>query len=291
LASLIMALTQPGDGVAMEPLVYPGMLGVAQQLGRRIVVVDCDKDGMQPDALARACREHGAKVVYLNPTLQNPTTHTMPESRRRDIARVIRECGMQLIEDDPYWRLADHPPAPVTHAIPERTYYIATLSKCLAPGMRTAYVVSPDETAQARFLDALHTIALMGAPFTTAVATQWMHDGTAAQVLEAVKVESCARLRLAESVLGNGDQTWPASGIHVWYTLPEPWTAQSLVMVARAEGLAVTASDSFSAGGREANAIRLSFGGVRERGQLAQGLEKLMAILKRGELDAAQVVV
>jgi DNA-binding transcriptional MocR family regulator len=289
LAGLIVALTQPGDGLAMEPLVYPGILSVARQFGRRIVPVACDEHGMLPDALTRACREGGVSAVYLNPTLQNPTAHTMPEQRRRDMARVVRECNIPLIEDDPYWRLAHRAPLPIMHWAPERVHYLATLSKCLSPGLRTAYVVSPDEGTQARFLAAMSTMMLMPSPLMTAMTTQWMHDGTAMQLVEGVKTEAQARMQLAEHLLAGREQTWPSAGIHVWYTLPEPWTAQTLALAARAEGLAVTASDAFSAGGDDVRAIRLSFGSVRERARLAQGLQKLMGILARSEETTASV--
>ncbi|WP_233510815.1 PLP-dependent aminotransferase family protein [Dyella psychrodurans] len=291
LTGLILSLTQPGDGIAVEPLVYPGVLSAAHQLGRHVVTVACDEHGMLPDALIRACREQGAKVIYLNSTLQNPTAHTMPAQRRRDIAMAARECNVHVIEDDPYWRLAHNAPPPIAHSAPERVHYVSTLSKCLAPGLRTAYVVSPDESMQSRFLSALHAITLMAAPLTAAVTTQWMHDGTAFQLLEEVKAESQARLRLAEHLLARRDQTWPTTGIHVWYTLPEPWTARHLMRAARAEGLAVTASDAFSASGEEVRAIRLSLGGARERARLTQGLQKLAAVLERGEEEAGRIVV
>ena len=293
LAGLIIALTRPGDGVAMESLVYPGILSLAQQLGRRIVTVECDEHGMSPDALTRACREQGAKAVYLNPTLQNPTTHTMPEQRRRDIARVVRACNVPLIEDDPYWRLANRPPPPIAQCAPEHVHYIATLSKCLSPGLRTAYVAAPDVGSHARFLAAMGAIVLMPAPLITAVSTQWMHDGTAMRVLEGVKTTAQARLKLAERALAQREQAWPDAGIHVWYTLPEPWTAQTLARAARAEGLAVTASGAFSTHGEDIRTIRVSLGAAREQARLAQGLQKLAGILARGgqlEMSAQPII-
>ncbi|WP_230473490.1 PLP-dependent aminotransferase family protein [Dyella choica] len=283
LAGLIVALTQANDGIAVEPLVYPGILGAARQLGRRIVSVECDEDGMRPDALMRACREQGVRAVYLNPTLRNPTAQTMPEQRRRDLALAVRECGVPLIEDDPYWRLADHAPPPIAHWAPECVHYLSTLSKSLSPGLRMAYVASPDESAQLRFLAAMNATALMPSPLTMALSTQWMHDGTAMQLLQGVRAEARARLQLAESLLALREQAWPAAGIHVWYTLPEPWTGQTFARAARAEGLAVSASSAFSPGDEDVRAIRLSFGGVTEHARLAQALRKLAGILMRGE--------
>lgn len=87
LAAVMLAYSRPGDGIIAEPLVYPGLLTAAQQLGRRVLVAETDADGMTPAGLERACRD-GGRLVYLNPTLQNPTAHTMSAARRRDLARA-----------------------------------------------------------------------------------------------------------------------------------------------------------------------------------------------------------
>ena len=113
LSALLLALTDAGDTVLCEPLVYPGLLHAARVLQRRLQVVDSDEHGMRPDALRRLARTTGARVVYLNPTAQNPTAHTLPDARRRALAEVLRAKALHLLEDDPY-RLpaAASPPPP-----------------------------------------------------------------------------------------------------------------------------------------------------------------------------------
>eukprot|EP01032_Pedospumella_encystans_P024392 gene24392-27588_t len=113
LAALILALSEPGDVILAEPAIYPGLRTAAAQLGRRVAAVEVDEHGMRPDALEKACGKHGSQaqqhrcLVYLNPTLQNPNAHTMPEQRRRDILQAAARCGAAIIEDDPYWLLAE----------------------------------------------------------------------------------------------------------------------------------------------------------------------------------------
>ena len=99
LAAVILACGRAGDAIVSEPLVYPGLLAAAgagppRRRGRdRRRRHDADRPG-------RACRESGGRLVYLNPTLQNPTTRTLTESRRCDLLRAAA-CGAQVIEDDP----------------------------------------------------------------------------------------------------------------------------------------------------------------------------------------------
>lgn len=280
LAALILMLSRPGDVILAEPAVYPGLCAAAEVLGRRVATVQADEAGMLPDMLERACREHGAALLYLNPTLQNPTTLTMPEQRRREIAAVAERCGAFIIEDDPYWLLAESAPPPVAHFGPRQVYYVATLSKALTPGLRTAFVLLPDVQERQRFLAALRAFTLMSAPLTTALATQWIHDGAAARLLAGVRNEARARQVLTRQVLA-GTLTGPGDGIHVWLPLPSYWTSRELAATARAEGLAVTASDAFVAGPQPPNAIRISLGASRERTRLAAALRKLSQLLAR----------
>ena len=282
LAGIILALTRPGDTLLVEPTVYPGAIAAAARLGRQLATVAADDDGMLPEALLEAARRTGAKVVYLNPTLRNPTADTMPESRRTAMATAIRDEGLQLIEDDPYWMLAEHAPSPLARHIPERTHYIATLSKALSPGLRTAYVAVPDQAARAAFLGHLRAVTLMATPLMTSIATQWIHDGMAAQVLAGVKAEAAERQQIAARALGMSGE--PTQGIHLWLALPSHWTAGALTAAARLEGLAVTPSDAFrpeASPGPEA--IRVSLGGVKERHRLKQGLDRLAQLLERQE--------
>ena len=165
---------------------HTSVRGAAAELGRHVVTIAADDDGMRPDALEAACGSGNVQLIYLNPTLQNPTTHTMPEARRRDIARVARQHGVLIVEDDPYWLLTPDAPPPLAAIDPGQTVYIATLAKCLSPGLRTAYVVAPDGELQESILAALRAITLMASPIATALATQWIRDGSAAELLEEI---------------------------------------------------------------------------------------------------------
>jgi DNA-binding transcriptional MocR family regulator len=280
LAALILNLTGPGDAVLTEPLVYPGLRTAVQQLGRRIVPVATDDSGMRPDALEQACRNHNARFVYLNPTLQNPTAHTMPAERRLEIAAAAARSGAKIIEDDPYWLFEHEAAAPIAAIAPDRVCYISTLSKCLSPGLRTAFVVLPAPSLEDQFLSAMRTFALMPMPLATALVTRWIQDGSAQMLLENVQAEARARQQLASQVFPDAGRTAPAEGIHLWRRLPEHWNARDLARAAREESLAVTPADAFYVGaGEPPSAIRISLGGGRDRNQLSGALRSLSALL------------
>ncbi|HEX8601537.1 MAG TPA: PLP-dependent aminotransferase family protein, partial [Pseudoduganella sp.] len=290
IAALILALTKPGDVILAEPTCYPGLRAAATQFGRHIIAVEADRHGMVPGMLEEACRQHKPGMVYLNPTLQNPTAITMPERRRKELAGIAKRCKVRIVEDDPYWLLADAPPPPVATFAPEQVVYISTLSKCLTPGLRVAFVLLRDSHERERFLVALRSFALMAAPLTVALATQWILDGSADRLMAGVRKEARLRHRMARDILA-GRYRGAGDGLHVWLELPAYWNSSQLARAADSEGIAVTPAEAFATGSGSANAIRISLGSIRDRGHLQAGLQRLSHLLaRRPESFGAAVV-
>ncbi|RDJ22218.1 PLP-dependent aminotransferase family protein [Bosea caraganae] len=278
LVALLTNLAAPGATILTEPLTYPGLLAAARQRGLHVVPVAADGEGILPEALERAAREHGARLLCLTPTIQNPTTITMPEQRRREIARIARAHDLTIIEDDPYSLLAGDAPPPFAVLAPERTYHVSTLSKGLTPGLRTAFVVIPAGAEPDALTSALRALTLMPAPLMTALATHWIRVGAAGDLLKGVREEAAARQVLARAILPASAQAHP-NGLHVWQPLPAHWDRYRLIEAVRQQGLGVTPSDAFSVEGRAPDAVRISLGGVPERARLVEALKTLAATL------------
>lgn len=79
------------------------------------------------------------------------------------------------MEDDPYWLLAGDAPPPIAtltgKASSVPVFYISTLSKCLSPGLRTAYSVVPPAIPRAPILDTIGCMVSMPSAWMTAMAT------------------------------------------------------------------------------------------------------------------------
>lgn len=278
LVALLNVLSRPGEAVLCEPLTYPGLLAAARQRGLRPVPVVGDDEGLRPDALEAAIREHGARLLCLTPTIQNPTTITMPLERRRQIVAVARAHGLSIVEDDPYSLLATDAPPAIAALAPELTHHVATLSKTLTPGLRTAFIVMPKGTSPDALVQALRAITLMPAPLMTALATHWIRVGAAGDLLDGVRREAAARQVLARAILPSSGRSHP-NGLHIWQPLPAHWDRHRLIEVARRAGLGVTPSDAFSVEGRAPDAVRISLGGVPDRARLGEALTTLAAII------------
>jgi DNA-binding transcriptional MocR family regulator len=270
-------LAKEGDAVLSEELTYPGARSIAAQLGLKLFGLPMDDEGVDADAFARACVQHAPKALYLNPTLLNPTTHTISERRRIAIAEVARRFGVPIVEDDPYGFLPTMAPPPFAAIAPEVTWHVAGLAKCLGAGLRIAYVVAPDMRSGWLFASAVRTATVMPSPITVALATRWIVDGTGEALLAAVRRESMERQRLAETILR---KVLPAScirtdpiGFHLWVSLPEPWTRSAFVGHMRSTGIGVVASDAFATDGVPPEAARVCLGGPPDRAAVRSALE------------------
>lgn len=284
LASLLLALTRPGDVVLTDRLTYPGFKSAALAMGVRLVGIEGDGDGMLPEALKAACTRHKPKAVYLIPTIHNPTAITMPQARRAALASVIRASDILLFEDDAYGALDPKAQAMAT-LIPERAYLAVSLSKCLAPGLRVSFLLTPDRAAAAALANALRVVVQMPVPLMVALVTRWLSDGSADAIVATIAAEAAARQKLAAKVLSAQTYTAHPKGHHVWLTLPSSWTRAEFAAHVQRQGLAVVTSDSFSVDSPDndkgpPHAIRLALGAARSRSELVAALDLLVTALK-----------
>lgn len=286
LFNLLAHLARPGDVVLTEALTFPGIKAAAAQLGVKLVGVAMDDGGILPDALTKACRTHKPKAVYLIPTLHNPTTATLAPDRRSAIAKIVRDADTILIEDDAYG-LLDRLASPIANLIPERTYLATTLSKCIAPALRVAYLLTPDSGAQLQMRGHLQATVQMPAPLMVALVTHWLETGVADRIIAAIRNEAVGRQQLAQRALkGFQFQAKPAAH-HLWLHLPEgrPDVAAHLLR----NGLAIVAGDAFTVDGTSPHGARVSLGAARNRSELTEALRILVGALQK-PADIRQIV-
>ncbi|HEY8616690.1 PLP-dependent aminotransferase family protein [Phenylobacterium sp.] len=287
LAAALAVACRPGGKLVVEPLTYPGVKTVAAQLGLTLLPGPADGEGPIPEALARLCAEHRPQALYLVPAMQNPTATTLGTARRRELAAVAAAHDLWIVEDDPYSRLSETPLAAIASLEPERTLHIATLSKCLSPGLRLAYVAAPASLAEP-VAQALRALALMPAPLMAAVVTSWMREGAAETLLAAVRSETRVRRALAARLLPAGIGA-PESP-HVWLDLPDAWSPARVRDAAQARGLALVTAEAFAAGPDHRNGLRISLGGPGKRQVLERALGEVAHLIDGAPGEARWVV-
>jgi DNA-binding transcriptional MocR family regulator len=280
LLALVTTFLRRDDLVVTGSLTYSGFRAMAAHFGIRLQGLAMDGEGILPAALEEACRRQKPQALYCTPAIHNPTTATMSPERRAAIVDIARRHGLRIFEDDAYGALHREALPPLAGLAPELTYHVAGLAKCLAPGLRIAYLVVP-EGETARLSAAIRATTLMPPPLMAALATQWIVDGTARRIAQAIGEETRARQRLATETLPAGSFASHPDGPHLWLRLPAPWTRSGFDAYLRPLGLGVVASDAFALG-EPPEAVRIALGAAPDRARLVQALRLVAEGLAQG---------
>jgi 2-aminoadipate transaminase len=207
-----------------------------------------------------------ARFVYLLPNFQNPTGRTMTEERRAAVAQVAEECGLPIIEDNPYGDLwFDAPPAPsLSSRHPKGSVYLGSFSKILAPGLRLGYLVAP-KALYPKLLQAKQAADLHTPSFNQRVVAEVLKDGFIERhvpTIRALYKQQCeAMLAALDREMAGLGLSWnrPVGGMFLWVQLPQGLKAIPLLDKAVEKGVAFVPGSAFYAGAANENTLRLSF--------------------------------
>lgn len=286
LTAVLLQLRASGDPVLVEELAFPGLKAAARWLRLPLHGVAMDGEGVLPDALDRAARATGARVVVLVPNLQNPTGAVMGPARQAEVAEVVRRHGLWLVEDDAYGALAGRPP--LAALVPERGILVTSLSKTVAPGLRFGLVAGACEPARS-LADQIHATSWPLAPLMGEVACRWIEDGTAARRLAWQRAETAARHAQARRALPGLVPPDRAPSPHLW--LPLSGDAGAAAARCLAAGVEVVAAEVFAVTREAPQGLRLSLGAARSRAELAEALVRLRGALglQKGSSESRSV--
>jgi 2-aminoadipate transaminase len=275
-------LIEPGDRVLVEEPSYLAALQAFALAGARVVPVACDDDGLDPEAVAAAAIEHGARVLYTIPTFHNPTGRTLPLERRLALAAVAERHGLWLVEDDPYGELRYRgEPLPSLASLPgaeERTLALSTLSKVAAPGLRIGWVRTPPALRRPLVV-AKQAADLHSSTVDQAAAARWLAAVDLDAHIAVLRREYGGRRDalldgLAAALPPGSTHNRPDGGMFVWARLPSGWDAEPLLARALARDVAFVPGYPFFAGEPDRAALRLSFT-THAPAEIAEGLARL----------------
>jgi len=258
------------------------MKSLALHAGYTLHGVAMDQEGLCPAALEAAAERGLARVLYTIPSLQNPTGTTLGADRRTEIVRIARKYDLMIVEDDVYSVLAQPGERTLAELAPERTFYLNSLSKALAPGLRVGFLIPPPSCFSASVL-AMRATTWTSNPLGCMVMAQWMADGTAEAAIGLMREEAAQRTAIARSVFGELIAPGQRPTFHIWIPLPLQ-QAEGVAREALAHGIAVTPPSAPIVEAGSISGLRIALGSI-PREDLGPVLQRLRAIMRLGAAE------
>jgi len=283
-----------GDHVVVESPTYLGALQAWNAYGAQYVSVPSDENGMDTDELEQALRV-GPKFIYVLPNFQNPSGTTLSLERRKKLVELADQYGVPIVEDDPYGQLrfeGDHLPSVVSLDSEYRgddgcytgnVIYLSTFSKLLAPGIRLAWVIAPEQVIR-KLVQSKQAADLNTAAFNQMVAYEVSRDGFLDEHVKLIRATYKERrdvmLEMMEEMFPSEVRwTHPLGGMFLWGILPEDMDAAEVLKVAIERKVAFVPGESFHPNGGGKNTMRINFS-YSKPDMIREGVTRLGKVLK-----------
>lgn len=282
-------LLDAGSCAVIDQAVFPGVRQAFAGPGRqpRTVANDVAR-GLDLDALAAAlAQEPRPRALVVVPDFHNPLGRSLDDAARDQVVALARRAGVALVEDDPYGllRFSGDSPAPLLARAPERTIYLGSFSKLVAPALRAGWLIAPRGlTDKLRVIK--ESVDLETSAFIQRALARFLAAGRLDEHLALVRrtyQERCAVMleSLAEHFPPGSRWTRPEGGMFIWVELPSHLNLDTLALLPQVvdQGVAYIPGAAFAPEGAE-RAMRLNFSNAQPE-KIRQGIALLGAALRQ----------
>ncbi len=201
--------------------------------GAEVVPVPVDALGVRDEAVAAARPD----LALLTPAHQCPTGVVLSAGRRAALAGLAQEHGMLLVEDDydAEYRYDRSPVAALQALAPGQVAYLGSTSKTLAPGLRLAWIVVPEDRLAAvvrakRYADAGSPVLEQAA--LARLITSGVYDRHVRAARRRQRTRRDALVAAVGLELDGARVEGAAAGLHAVVRLPAAFDASALVQAA-----------------------------------------------------------
>lgn len=261
---VVQCLLKQGDAVALEDPSYNYNLPIFKSAGIKPYFLSVGKDGINPYELLALHKKHRIRMIFLNPTFQNPTGATLNKDQRKTLLEISSEYGIPVVEDDPY-SLTSFKGEEVTTLksmdVHGNVLYISSLSKIVAAGLRIGWIIGPKSVIE-RLSDAKQQIDFGHACFTEWIANDFLesknfhsHIKRLVKELEKRRDQIITSLRLY--LKNEVEFTIPQGGIHIWCRIKKDFNEIQLLEESIKRGVIYVPGSTM---GSKKGFVRFTFG-------------------------------
>jgi DNA-binding transcriptional MocR family regulator len=280
---VVQCLLNPGDSVAIEDPSYAYNLPIFKSAGVKTYLLPVDHNGVNPTDIIELHKKHRIRMLFLNPTYQNPTGTNLSLERRKTILDISSELGIPVIEDDPYSLTSFNGETVSTlKSLDENgnVLYISSLSKIVASGLRIGWIIGPKPVIE-RLSDAKQQIDFGHSGFTQWIANDFLeaekfhlHIKNLVKQLEKRKNQIVKSLQfyLTDQVEFNQ----PQGGIHIWCKLKKEINEVQLLEESIKRGVIFAPGSTM---GSKKGFVRFTFAREDEK-SIDEGIKRFSKALK-----------
>jgi len=147
LALVVATLAPRGSAVLVEETTYGGLIDILLSCGCHPVGIPRDADGVSPEVLGDLIERHKPSLAILVSSVHSPTGTVSSGRRCAELADVLDGASTQVVLDETYADLEFAPSGrPLSRALGAQAIRIGSISKTIWTGLRTGWIVAPDET-------------------------------------------------------------------------------------------------------------------------------------------------
>lgn len=280
----LMAVTQPGDSVAVESPVYFGILQAIQLLGLKAVEIPTHPiTGVDLDELKKVMPKLSACCFVVN--YNNPLGFQMPDDNKKELVKMLTEYNVPLVEDDVYGNIyfgAGRPKPCKFYDEAGIVMWVGSVSKTLAPGFRVGWV------APGKFKEKIIRQKLVqmvsGPSLFSDVITDFLAHGRYDHHLRMFRKKLYANyLQIQKAVTeyfpDNTKISEPKGGFMLWLELDKRICTEDLYDVAFEQKINFAPGRMFSQHNQYQNCMRLNYA-LEWTDRVENDLEKLGKMIK-----------
>lgn len=263
----LMAVTRPGDVVAIESPGFYAALQALERLGLKAVEIPVHpREGIDLNALEEALTRHPIRACWFMTQFQNPMGASMATEQKRTLVSLLSRHNVPLIEDDVYGELYFGSRSP----IPAKAFdtdglvmHCGSFSKTLAPGFRIGWV-APGRFGEAIQRQKLMTTLSASIPAQLAIAEYLQNGGYDKHLRRLRHVLETQQGLMLDAIAREFPQpvrvSRPAGGYFLWVEFPRDFDALLLHRQALEHDISIAPGPIFSARRSYRNCIRLNYG-------------------------------
>jgi 2-aminoadipate transaminase len=280
--------TRQGDIIFVEEPSYFLALRIFTDHHLRVIPIQTDQDGMVIESLESKLAEFHPKFIYIIPTYQNPSGHTLAPDRRDRLIQLCQQHDFIVVADEVYHFLsyANKPPkAFASHTDIDNIFSLGSFSKILAPGLRLGWIQSHPGRIK-RFVNSGLLDSGGGLnPFTSAIVRDILESGKLHENIHRLIEVYRARVLVMDSAirqyLPTSTYAVPQGGYFFWVRLPGNLDAAVLQQKAEKFNINFRVGIRFSSDGGLRDYIRLSYV-YYEPDKIEEGLRRLKLCMEDG---------